>query len=223
MTTISTIQELPPHVRSCIEVGVQNAGIKWQVELPETINFNFKHTEGRLTGNRNLATKTKLTYYHCFQQLWRFCAWVGDYESMLIMLYPAIKKFPSINNETVDLFIRFKALPKGEAIDTLAQAVDIFGNPFDATGEWRCPKQIGKFCSAMNTLHCIHDMHRCAYHDVCNECVIHSNGCVIHSPNRHLYRRGNPINNEFVRNTVNEVKNPNYEYNGASQLLPNQI
>ena len=226
MPTISTTDPLPTAVSDLIDAGVRQAAVNWRVDLPDDISFNFKLGEARLTGNRQLEPGSKLAYYNIIQQLWRFCAWVGDYDSMLIMLYPKIKKFPAVNKYTLDLFLRFKCLPKGESLDNLmAVNVDVLGNTFSAVGSWRCPKRIGQCASAISTLHTIHDMHRHAYHDICDECIEEqqNGGCAMHSPHMRVFRKGNPINNEDISNTLKEMKNPNYVYKGASQLLPRQI
>ena len=105
MIEINVTIKLPPYVRRRVDKGVKNAAVEWGVNLPTSFSFNFKPKEGVLTGNCPLKPLTKVSYYGHYQQFWRFCAWTGNYASMLIFLHPAISKFPAVKLETLDLFV----------------------------------------------------------------------------------------------------------------------
>ena len=131
---INTTRPLPDEITTLMEAGIWTAAAKWSVTLPEGISFDFP-VQLNVLGNHNLSPKTKLLYRHHYRQFWRFRAWVGDYDSMLIFLNPVIKKFLAINVETLELFLRYKGKPKDIEIDTRKPALNVFGLPFDACGQ----------------------------------------------------------------------------------------
>ena len=150
---LTTVEPLPDAVSSKIEAGIWEAAQKWSVTLPPNLTFDYK-LDAPLTGNCRLAIKTKKAYAQLFIQLWRFCAWIGDYDSMIIFLNPGIKKFPAMSIDTLDLFFCYKAKSEGKAINSQKPAINIFGNPFHTSGQWQCPRKLDQCCSAIATLHC---------------------------------------------------------------------
>lgn len=123
---ITVTRPLPPSILAKVNAGVMLAAEQWGVTLPTPFSFRFDPKEGKLTANRKLSIKTKVCYYGIYLQFWCFCAWTGDYASMLIFLHPAVKKFPAINVETLELFLRFKCKPKGDELESAMASVDIF-------------------------------------------------------------------------------------------------
>jgi hypothetical protein len=93
--------------------------------------------------NRPIADNTKTNYEGHYRQLWRYCAFVGDYESMLMLLQsPAPKHVPAMNVTTVESFLRFKRLPTGTVIlttDKSSAVTDVFKSPMTCEESWVAP------------------------------------------------------------------------------------
>ena len=89
---------------------------KFKLKLPKELigktftDFEYQGVKSRRLGNRHIKGQTKSNYESSWRQLWRFCAYKGDYDSMLMLLPSVPKGAPSMKLETVEEFLRFKRL-----------------------------------------------------------------------------------------------------------------
>jgi len=58
--------------------------------------------------NQPIVPTTRANYEEMLRQLWQFCAIMGDYESMLIMISPMPKHVPAMKVEMIEAFLCFK-------------------------------------------------------------------------------------------------------------------
>ena len=89
---------------------------KFHLKLPKELkgktfkDFDYQGMNSRRLGNRYIKAQTKSNYESSYRQLWRFCAYKGDYDSMLMLLPSVPQGAPSMKLETVEEFLRFKRL-----------------------------------------------------------------------------------------------------------------
>ena len=221
--------KLPGDVQAAIPDGIAAAATKWRVTLPENVSYEFSMTARRF-GNKKIAKTTLVgTYLSTLRQFWRFCAYIGDYDSMIILLTPATGRTPSMNNHTIEQFLRFKRRKDTALLDDgEIPVLDIHGNQVMCEGKWNNPQKAKHFISAVNNLHAARGAGG-QYHDVCEDCAdmpveTRHLGCDTHNlVGARLYRVGNPGVSTLVKNTLHQVSDPNYQEHGCSQLLPSMI
>jgi hypothetical protein len=83
------------------------------------------------------------------------CFLIAEFDSLLILLEEApAGRLPSVNVQTVKLFIRWKVLPKGTGLfdDNNANVCDYEGNAIICIGSWNAPDNIRQFGSADSCL-----------------------------------------------------------------------
>jgi len=204
--------------------GIKATALKWNVSVPDTIAFS---TTRERVGNRCVRSSTKEAYYFHYLQLWRFCAIIGDYDSMLILLNGP-SKVPAMKLETIEAFVRFKRKTQGTPLVSIdgIPILDVFGAQVLCDGNWKAPNKVTQCVSAISALHTYRD-HTDRYIDVCADCqaaVAHQPlGCELHNPQgAHLYRQGNPTTHATLKHTMHHLQQAGADYQpkGASQLLP---
>lgn len=180
---------------------------------------------------------TTKNYYCMMRQLFTFCFTVGDVDSTLILSAREYKggAIPSMNPETLCLFLRYKYLPKdvvltgddGEVIMDRETKL-----PIRCTDEWKTPRQAETFRAAITKLHERRLDTKAEFIDVCPECLEarldsdgNSKGCRIHSFNPILVRRGNPANSSKFRAQKDKILKDKADYQemGASYWSPHQV
>jgi hypothetical protein len=216
-----TMKHLPVAIQAAIEPGIKLAANKWGVTLPQGLTYKFDRKK-RWFGNRHLAsTKNYENHIHHF---WNFCACLKDYESMLILLDPEMRKVPSMNVNTVELFLRYKRTEAGEVLDDIygKEVKDFFNEAVLADGKWVNPANEMGFCAAIGNVHEARGLGG-DYSEECPRCCYHSL-----TPNtdcdKHLkMRRGNPCKSEVYKNARKRCNDSNYEPNRCMQLKPHQL
>jgi hypothetical protein len=233
--THTTAKPLSAEVQSLVEPGIRAAATKWNVELPANVSFVFNQkTAVALTGNRAISRRTKDTYARHYLQVWRFCAIIGDYSSMLILLQPMLHGVPAIKVETLEQFMCFKRRKNTEALVSMSNGgmpiLDVFGLPMSCEGGWNQPTKAEQFKSSISILHRVRE-HTGPYYDVCDECYAKVGtarlvGCDRHSnQGARLFRSGNPTSHESFGNTLKtlSLEGKGYESRGADQFLPKDL
>jgi hypothetical protein len=100
-------QPLPAHIALKVEAGIKKAASEWGVNLPQGAKYSFIAKSPR-TGNRSIKEATKSTYDNHYKQLWNFCAIIGDYESLLLLVSPVFGLVPAMKVESLEAFVRYK-------------------------------------------------------------------------------------------------------------------
>lgn len=227
-------KDIPKGFKDKYKPGIQEAAKKWNVKLTkEDLDADYKY-EGEVStrfGNRNIGKNTKGNYETDFKQLWKFCLFTGDYESMLMLLSPSPKNAPSMKVETVESFLRFKRNDTGMPLkDTPDRNMlkDIFKNDIHCEGTWKAPKNTDIYCAAIVNLHIENDQIG-AYEEACEDCRKkplnkRHNGCEEHSGYPVLKRHGDPTKHKDFINCKSKAKSdPAYVEKGSSQLLVSDI
>lgn len=186
------------------------------------------------------AAKTQEKKETDIRMLWNFCAIIGDYESMLLLLPTCPKPIcPSMNQKTLFLFADFlfrqqkdnphiplMDLEKGE------QVKDIFEKPMLTQGSRADPMNLNKIFSTVSDLHKIRKQEG-SYQERCQQCFeLFTNNMTdegppscIHCQVNHFCRRGNPAReNKVLINKKVEIRDKGLS-NGhkiirANSLLP---
>lgn len=233
----SSARPLNRRYKSRINVGIKAEASKWRIKLPKDVDFSTHIFQGEKTtrlGNRPIAPNTSLLYEEQFRQFFRYCALRGEYQPLLLLLVPSIPNAPSMDVEVVESFGRFKRLQPNAPLmstDGSEQLKDAFGNPFTADGGWNAPKQVEHFKAAISNIHVANDLGG-QYVEHCDACRAlparqRHKGCIIHSGDPRLIRKGNPAEHQtFLNMKTSMMKvaaDEGYEENGSSQLLPSDL
>lgn len=221
-----------------IKVGLQNAANAKGLTIPtenrdDIQEFDFMGQNSTRFNNRPIAASTKDSYETHFRQLWKFCAIIGDYDSMLLLLKHPPKHCPAMSVDTVEQFFRFKRYNKGQNLSNAAgiPVFDIYGQQVTCDGAWNSP-YIDSYKAALADLHATHGHAAEDYQEPCEDCLAmpeatRHRGCEYHLGRPVRHRRGNPTRSVTFLNTVveqmNLAKEANYEEKGCSQFLPSDL
>ena len=211
-----------------VKDGICTAAAKWNIELDpqmDYVQYSYNGSQSTRFGNRSIEPGTKESYEGCLRQLWRFCIYKGDYESMLILSSPAPPYCVSVKVETVEEFLRFKRKPKGTALGV----ADILNRPMYCDGAWKAPKREWIFSAAITDLHKHHN-HVAEYVEACPDCLklgaeLRHRGCLLHSGSPLIRRKGNPTTHEIYTNTTKQLWKDDHAYkeNGSAQFLVEDV
>ena len=183
ISAISVTLPLPRNVQEQICDGITVAARSFNILLPENTEWWFfdpdpKGDGAAILGGLSPNESTMREYLNILRQLWRFLAWIGDYESML-MLVQGLKHedmpIPAMRIESIILFLRFKrcfipAIPpdvpeapklltlipylqEEEEGDDVPVISDIFNNTIYCDGRWKAPKRADVLHAAISFLH----------------------------------------------------------------------
>ncbi len=112
--------ELPTALQVKVDLGIGRAAAKYGIDprlLPEQLQSELRlHRRG---GVLAAVTTTQDRYESDYRQLWRFLARIGDFESMLLFLFPnevvgASTKCPAMKCESLCLYLRYKKLDNSQ-------------------------------------------------------------------------------------------------------------
>jgi hypothetical protein len=238
---ISIVEPLPHNVQAAIRPGIEAAALKWNVQLPDGWSDTFDNDYNNRFGNRPLTPQGIDLYVGLLRQQWRFCAWIKDYESMLILVTPhgAVgeeqqQARPAMKPSTIDLMLRFKRETKDTPLENTAgiPVLDIFGKPVHCDGAWNNPQKADQLCSAISAVHDAWELHSNTqgFKEACEGCRSlplqdRNRGChvCVGSTGPRPYRVGNPCHTQIVKNTLKNVQDPNYQEVGNSQLTPKDL
>ena len=196
------------------------------------------------TGTKILSDKTKKAYKCHFKSFRRFCIWIGDVESLLLVHDKAPEYgCPPARPITLANYMRYRTMPKGsplydfmdddaeneEGKESVEDAVvrDMMGREMMCSGGWKAPVNVTQFKAALSTLHQVRE-HPDAYKAACPRCVAArsvnqlSNGCSIHAGQFLFKRRGNATDSQQYKNAYKEAlkRLADHEVVGAYQMLP---
>ena len=238
-TVFSSAVRLHPSYKAKVEDGIKAQASKWGISLPAGVDLSdhvcFK--KGKLTTrlrNRPIALNTSLLYEGQFRQFWRYCAMRGQYQPMLMLLSPAPAHVPSMELSVVEEFPRFKRLPPGAPLmstDGSTQLKDAFGTPMTCDGGWIAPKNAEHFQAAIADIHEANERGG-QYTGHCDNCRAlpleeRYKGCQHHLGEPRLFAKGNPVEHQEFKNTMELMKQraieAGYQENGSSQLLPSDL
>lgn len=235
----------PPSFSSCgplaeayrvkVNDGLVQAAAKARILLlrapgEDFSRYEYLGTKSTRFGNRVMDEKTSKHYEMALRQFWAYAAMMGDYDSMLLLLKKPPAHCPAMDVLTVESFLRFKRLDKGEPMLDIydEQILDVFKIPMTAEGSWISPGNKSTYRAAIYDLH-VANSHTVEYEEACPDCNNVADddrhkGCDHHLGFPRLYRRGNPTHNIIFTNTVKEMQNlaaaAGYTAKGSSQLLP---
>jgi len=227
---LTTRQKLPGCYKLKITAGITKAAKKWNVALDKGLVLDEFKYQGKNTtrlGNRPIADNTKTNYEGHYRQLWRYCAFIGDYESMLMLLSPAPKHVPAMNVTTVESFLRFKRLPTGTVLlttDESSAVTDVFKNPMTCEGSWVAPDSSDIYRAGISVLH-VHHNHTTEYLEPCDDCRARSvatlhRGCSVHPGSPCTRCKDNPTRYVIFINSLSSLNDKSHKETGSSQLLP---
>ena len=227
---LTTRQKLPGCYKLKITAGITKAAKKWNVALDKGLVLDEFKYQGKNTtrlGNRPIADNTKTNYEGHYRQLWRYCAFIGDFESMLLLLSPAPKHVPAMNVTTVESFLRFKRLPTGTVLlttDESSAVTDVFKNPMTCEGSWIARGNSDIYRAGISVLH-VHHNHTTEYLEPCDDCRARSvatlhRGCSLHPGSPCTRRKGNPTRYVIFINSLSSLNDKSHKETGSSQLLP---
>ena len=218
--------------------GMNEVAERCHLKIPEESNvadFEFLGKDSTRFRNRPLAgDKTTRNYEMHLRQFWRFAAFKGDYESMLMLLKKPPAHCPSMSVNTLEEYMRFKRLEPDEPLldEHGTPVLDVFGTPITCEGGWIAPKNIKIFRAAIFDLHIANNQTSEEYEEQCEDCRAlpddqRLDGCEHHPHNPSRYRRGNPTRHQTFRNTVITMDQvaveKGYQETGSSQLLPSDL
>jgi hypothetical protein len=109
------------------------------------------------TGDAELSQQTERSYNKHYDGLYRFAAMIRSFETCLVLSVYAPPDFcPSMDDDVVALYIKYKTQAKGEKLLRKDQAdrevLDILGKPVVCTGAWKDLGNIEQFLSAMTRM-----------------------------------------------------------------------
>ena len=221
-----------------VGLGMNEVAERCHLKIPEESNvadFEFLGKDSTRFRNRPLAgDKTTKNYEVHLRQFWRFAAFKGDYESMLMLLKKPPAHCPSMSVNTLEEYMRFKRLEPDEPLldEHGTPVLDVFGTPITCEGGWIAPKNIKIFRAAIFDLHIANNQTSEEYEEQCEDCRAlpddqRLDGCEHHPHNPSRYRRGNPTRHQTFRNTVITMDQvaveKGYQETGSSQLLPSDL
>ena len=228
----STARIPEPRYLAKVSTGIRAAAIRRNITLEENQDYGvyvYQGSNSTRCGNRPIEKATKRNNEQMFRQLWRYCALVGDYDSMLILLPE-----PPANVPATRLELHFKRKQKNSPLlktGSSETVQDVFGAPMTADGGWVAPKNEMIFSAALSDLHRAHN-HSGEYTDSCDACLAkpkakQHTGCFHHSSSPQLTRKGNPCDHEIYKNSkkamIKEGKLNGYKETGSMQLLPSDL
>jgi hypothetical protein len=230
----STKDFLRPYLFRAID-GMKKAAVKWHLDLPEVQLdvYHFQGDESTRCGSRVILESQRGHNEANFRLMYHFCAIIGDYESML-MLLPDVPAFcPSMKAETIELGLRFKRQDKNTPLmhtgaNSAKQVQDIFGNLVYAVGGWNNPKLEWIYSAGITGLHQNQGHTGESYCEPCQKCMDMANpcdGCVHHRAKPQLRREGDPTKTQNYRNAKMYFfkLGKGHVEKGCSQLLPADV
>ena len=220
---------------------VKKYDIKW-----EGPSFHFLKGQHRRSQYARQVATTNMRYETVYRDLWRFFALTGEYESMLLLLFPneteESKKCPAMRLKACMNFLRWKRNPKGTVLregntDTSDEVINVLTESamLSEANTYGANKTLDTAGSAIYNVHVTHD-HGGSYVEACAACITVreealANGdavtpCTQHKNNSRQgtwYRHGNPTRHNDWKQNKSTLMDPNYEPNGCKYLDPADV
>lgn len=194
--------------------------------LLKKLDLQQSTTPQSFTGSKPLAENTLRAYRKHLKGMENFCMFIGDYESLLILLEKPPEPFcPAMNPLTICHYIHFKRWPKDTPLRNIITnelVLDIFGNSIVCQGKWKDPKNVDQLISAIGAIHAAKG-HRECFFDSCKDCIDDGNlGCRFHRGNPLFWKKGNPKNCDLLENIINKNSKDGSSYvsHGDSPITP---
>lgn len=226
---------LEPLQQKRVNEGILAAAKEWHVDLGDRTSFCFDRQSKALLGNKLYGKSAHRTYVGDHgKALWLWCARIGDYSSMLLLLTPLLKHVPAMKLETITSYMHYKKMPEGTVCTP-----SIDGNPvmdvntktvIKCDGKWHCNSVIKVFGSAVSRFHVTRD-HTGQYFDVCKDCVELkakdplSAGCFHHQRRGEprLDRRGNVTISVHFKDCMDGFIDGTWHASGNDALRPRDV
>jgi hypothetical protein len=215
------------------------------------LDFRFERHMNRMGKYAAPAETTRDRYDTPMGLFYRFCAETGEYDSMLLFLFPLKTreslKCPAMSVSALCNFARYKKNPKGTLLldgpdDTAEPVYKVNPDKADAdevdTGHpkeqmkssplvWRAPKNFDILGTAISNVHKVHNQGG-NYIEVCEDCVSAPKTkrvCSRHEGSRNAcwYNQGNPVQTHDFQSNQKSMRDPNYVAHGCSQIDPEDV
>ena len=201
------------------------------------LKLTLSRVRSSLTGTRVLSANSFKSYEGTYRQLRYFFSLIGDWESMLILLEDAPAFVPSMNVDSLIVFLDWKTLPRGTVLKRGGRPIRIAGTArgiLKADGGWANPGNTIPFNGAISAVHVSRGMKGQAYEEGCRECIHiyeadgqnNVSGCRFHAGRPRLWRQGNT---RFAVKYCDRVKQlfkvdlKEYQPMGDSMLTPREL
>ncbi len=220
---------LPIKVPSCYRKSAEEGVTKYLEEK----GLALESTSRPLTGSKNLKENSIRDYDKHYTGLYKFCAMIGDHESLLVLNRKAPSVFcPSMNARTIALYMRYKTCEAGEVLldENDTEVKDVLGSVVKSVGKWKDPGNLNQFLAAVSAIHAARDQDG-QYLEPCQHCVAaynednRSTGCRYHPGEFRIWRRGNPRKSQLVQNVYKQCEDlcSGHVIRGSYQLLPEEL
>lgn len=209
----------------CAYYGISTENLETRFQVRQ-------HRQGQYAKPYN---STHERYDSILRLFYAFCAETGDWDSMLLLLFPKEStesvKCPAMRMETLCNFVRFKINPEGTPLlngnNGDCDPVLLMSGEQVVSGksQWKAPKNITIFGSAIANIHKTHK-HSGAYMEACSACASAANKACDNHVNSRLAcwcTQGNPIESGNWKANKRTLSDPNYEPNGCSQIDPGDV
>jgi hypothetical protein len=217
----ASLYHIPDEVKALADEGIQR--------LITSLALTMAPEKRTKLGSRPLKVNSVLKYESFFKGLRHMFSFIGDYQSLLIMLDRPPEPFvPSMGVESIRLFIDSKTGVKGTSlVDRHGVLVkDVLGRNMVVQGGWNDPTIVAQLLSAISGIHSARQQ-RGQYLEACQDCIDQDNsgqlaGCRYHRGTPLLWRKGNPKESDLMMNVVKQTKidNPDYVPKGDTPLSP---
>jgi hypothetical protein len=218
-----------------------NKGLKKAFEYyrmsTEGVDFRYKLNQPRRGDYAKSYNRTDLRYESDLRLFYKFCAETGEYESMMLLLFPKRTdeslKCPAMSVKAICNFMRYKKNPNDTPLldgnnDICEPVLHVLTkDQIKSKGKgWLSNKVMGIFGSAIGNIHRVH-LHSGDYMEGCSACGLNreNNGCEKHRFGRiaNWIRQGNPTKDNDYKTNMATLKDPNYVPNGCSHVDPGDI
>ena len=235
---------LPEAVQAEVDKKLKEAFDKYTMKWGED-SFCFLKGQHRKGNYAKVVNRTNERYEPVYRDLWHFFALTGEYESMLLLLFPGKTneslKCPAMSLKACCNFLRWKRNPKGTVLldgnnDMCNPVLNVHTNEpmLSEAATYRANKTLDTAGSAIHNVHMTHG-HDGSYVEACVGCnAAHEllgdgevfTGCTQHQANSRLaswYRHGNPTKNQDWIANKSTLMDPNYEPNGCLYIDPADV
>ena len=117
--TKSKYYELPADLQAEVNEKLKELCVKYSIKWEEE-GFRFLKDQHRKGDYAKTVDRTNSRYEPVYKDLWRFFALTGEYESMLLLLFPRKTdeslKCPAMSLKACCNFLRWKRDPKGTVL-----------------------------------------------------------------------------------------------------------
>ena len=248
MPATNPYYELPPPLQATVNSELKKLVDKYKIAW-EDDSFRFLKNQHRKGSFARQVAGTNNRYEPVYKDLWRFFALTGEYDSMLLLLFPKqtreSKKCPAMSVKACCNFLRWKRNPKGTVLldgntDVDDPVINVHTNEpmLSEAATYGANKTLDTAGSAIHNVHETHK-HGGSYVEVCEGCsdsfdaswnehgesavFTPCRNCQVGSRLATWYRHGNPTKDSDWKNNKATLFDPNYKPNGCSYIDPADV